>query len=51
LLGFDDADEAVKAVHAVNADYANHARAARELACEYFDALKLLDEIAQTAGL
>jgi len=51
LLGFDNADEAVKAVHAVNADYANHARAARELACEYFDALKLLDEIAQTAGM
>jgi hypothetical protein len=51
LLGFDDADEAVEAVHAVNADYARHVRAAREIACEYFDALKLLDEIAQTAGL
>jgi hypothetical protein len=51
LLGFDSADEAVEAVRAVNADYANHARAARKIACEYFDALKLLDEIAQTAGL
>jgi hypothetical protein len=51
LLGFDDADEAVEAVHAVNADYTYHARAAREIACEYFDALKLLDEIAQSAGL
>jgi hypothetical protein len=51
LLGFDDADEAAEAVHAVNADYANNARAAREIACEYFDALKVLDEIAQTAGL
>jgi hypothetical protein len=51
LLGFDDADEAVEAIRLVNADYAKHARAARELACEYFDALKLLDQIAQTAGL
>ena len=51
LLGFDNADEAVEVVHAVNADYASHASAAREIACEYFDALKLLDEIAQTAGL
>jgi hypothetical protein len=51
LLGFDDADEAVEAVRAVNADYAQHARAARAIACEYFDALKLLDEIAETAGL
>ncbi|MBV8357452.1 MAG: glycosyltransferase family 1 protein [Deltaproteobacteria bacterium] len=51
LLGFDDADEAVEAVHAVNADYTRHAKAAREIACEYFDALKLLDEIAQSAGL
>jgi hypothetical protein len=51
LVGFDDADEAVEAVRAVNADYAHHARAAREIACEYFDAMKLLDEIAQAAGL
>ncbi len=51
LVGFDDADEAVDAVRAVNADYARHTRAAREIACEYFDALKLLDEIAQAAGL
>jgi hypothetical protein len=51
LVGFDNADEAVDAVRAVNADYPRHARAAREIACEYFDALKLLDEIAQTAGL
>jgi hypothetical protein len=51
LMGFDNADEAVEAIRAVNADYGNHARAAREIASEYFDALKLLDEIAQTAGL
>ncbi len=51
LLGFDDADEAVRAIHTVNSDYAYHARAARQIACEYFDAMKLLDEIAQAAGL
>jgi hypothetical protein len=51
LLGFSDADEAVEAVGAVNADYSLHARRAREIACEYFDATKLLDEIVQAAGL
>jgi hypothetical protein len=51
LLGFDDADEAVEAVREVNRDYARHSRAAREIACEHFDALKLLDEIAESAGL
>jgi hypothetical protein len=50
-MGFDNADEAVDAVRLVNADYARHARVAREIACEYFDALKLLDEIAEAAGL
>jgi hypothetical protein len=51
LLGFDDADGAVDAIRAVNADYPRHAKAAREIAHEYFDALKLLDEIAEQAGL
>jgi hypothetical protein len=35
----------------VNADYRRQSKAARELAQEYFDAVKLLDEIAQAAGL
>jgi hypothetical protein len=51
LLGFDNPDEAVDAIKAVNADYPRHARAARAIACEYFDALALLDEIASAAGL
>ncbi len=51
LLGFNDAEEAVEAVRSVNSDYPRHSRAAREIACEYFDAMKLLDEIAQIAGL
>ncbi len=51
LLGFDDADGAVAAIRAVNSDYPRHAKAAREIAAEYFDAIKLLDEIAEKAGL
>jgi len=51
LLGFDNADEAVEAIKTINADYPRHARAAREIAAEYFDALKLLDEIAEAAGI
>jgi hypothetical protein len=51
LLGFDDADGAVDAIARINADYPRHAKAAREIACEYFDAIKLLDEIADKAGL
>jgi hypothetical protein len=41
----------VDAIRAVNSDYPRHAKAAREIAAEYFDALKLLDEIAEKAGL
>lgn len=51
LLGFDDADGAVEAIRIVNADYARHARAAREIAREYFDALKVLDDMAEIIGL
>ncbi|MGH7924708.1 MAG: glycosyltransferase, partial [Candidatus Binatus sp.] len=51
LLGFDTADEAVDAIAQINADYPRHVRAAREIAAEYFDALKLLDEIAGAAGI
>jgi glycosyltransferase involved in cell wall biosynthesis len=51
LIGFDTADEAVEAIKTINADYPRHARAAREIAAEYFDALKLLDEIAEAAGI
>jgi hypothetical protein len=49
LLGFDDADEAVEAIKQINADYARHARAAREIAVNYFDATKLLSDVAETA--
>jgi hypothetical protein len=51
LLGFNDAAEAVDAINRINADYRRHSRAARELAEEYFDAAKLLDEMATAMGL
>ena len=51
LLGFDDAEGAVEAVREVNSDYPRHLKAAREIAAEFFDARKLLDEIAEKAGL
>lgn len=51
LLGFDDAASAAEALRAVNADYPRQARAAREIAHEYFDAERLLDEIAELIGL
>jgi len=51
LLGFNDASGAVEAIRTINSDYRRHARAARELAQEYFDSAKLLEEIAATLGL
>jgi hypothetical protein len=51
LLGFDTPDEAVDAIAQINDDYPRHARAAREIAAEYFDAVKLLDQIAVVAGI
>jgi hypothetical protein len=51
LLGFDTADQAAEALRIINADYALHARAARAIAVEYFDALKVLDDMAEVIGL
>lgn len=51
LLGFDDEAGAVAALESVNADYPRHADAARDIAREYFDAEKLLDDMARTLGL
>jgi hypothetical protein len=51
LLGFDTPDEAVDAIAQINADYPRHARVAREIAAEYFDPMKLLDEIVVAAGI
>jgi hypothetical protein len=51
LLGFTDAAEAVDAIKRINADYGRHAQAARELAQQYFDAAKLLEEMVAALGL
>jgi len=51
LLAFNDSAGAVEAIRAVNSDYARHAHAARDIAEEYFDAVKLLGEIVDAAGI
>ncbi|HXZ89100.1 MAG TPA: hypothetical protein VEF07_11045 [Candidatus Binataceae bacterium] len=51
LFCFGNAQEAADAICSINSDYARHSRAAREIANEYFDAGKLLKEIAEAAGL
>jgi hypothetical protein len=51
LIGFDDSTSAVQALREINSDYPRHARAAREIAREYFDAERLLDELAEIIGL
>ena len=45
LLTFSTAEEAVKAIEEVNKNYALHCRAARRLAEEHLDALKVLPSI------
>jgi hypothetical protein len=50
LVGFDDETGAVEALREVGANYARHARAAREIASAYFDARKLLAEMAEILG-
>jgi len=51
LVGFDDEAGAIEALRSVSADYPRHARAARELAREYFDAHRLLAQLAEIIGL
>ena len=51
LMAFDRPDDAVEAIKEVNRDYQRHARAARKIAVEYFDALKLLGAMAEAIGL
>lgn len=51
LFDFDEPAQAVEAIKAINADYAQNCRAARAIAVEYFEATKVLDEIAEAAGL
>jgi hypothetical protein len=51
LVAFEGPDDAVEAIREVNRDYQRHARAARKIAVEYFDAVKLLGAMAEVIGL
>jgi hypothetical protein len=51
LIAFRGPDDAVEAIKEVNCDYTRHSRAARNIAVEYFDALKLLGEMAEVIGI
>jgi hypothetical protein len=51
LLSFRSLDEIVDAVQMINANYAKHSRAARALACEFFEAEKVLESVLDRAGI
>ena len=51
LFSFRSLDEIVDAVKMINANYAKHSRAARALACEFFEAEKVLSSILDRAGI
>jgi hypothetical protein len=51
LFAFSSIKEIVDAVKAINADYAKHSRAAREVACEVFEAEKVLASLLDRAGV
>jgi hypothetical protein len=51
LFGFRKLSEIAEAVHEINADYRRHSRAAREIACEFFEAEKVLSSLLDRAGI
>lgn len=51
LFGFSTEEDIVAAIDAINRDYLIHARAAREIACEYFSADKLLRQMLKDANI
>ena len=51
LLSFRSLDEIVDAVQMINANYAKHSRVARALACEFFEAEKVLESVLDRAGI
>lgn len=44
-------DVAAGAIEAINSNYGRHARAAREIACEYFDARKVMGKLLTDIGV
>jgi len=51
LLAFRTVDEIANAVKRINADYAKHSRAARAVACEIFEAERVLRSLLDRAGI
>ncbi len=51
LLAFQSLGEIAEAVRMINADYRRHSRAAREIACEFFEAEKVLRSLLERAGI
>lgn len=51
LFAFNTNEEAVEAIRTINGDYARHAAGAQAIAREYFAAERVLDAIAEAAGL
>jgi glycosyltransferase involved in cell wall biosynthesis len=51
LFDYATFDEALSAIDAIAADYARHSRAARELACEYFAADRVVAALLAAADL
>jgi hypothetical protein len=51
LFGFRSLGEIAEAVEMINRDYARHSRAARELACELFEAKMVLKSLLDRAGV
>jgi hypothetical protein len=49
LVGFSTRDEAIDGLERLDADYARHARRAREIACECFDASRVLPSFLERA--
>ncbi len=51
LFAFKSLGEIAEAVREINADYKKHSQAAREVACEVFEAEKVLASMLERAGL
>ncbi|HEV7902403.1 MAG TPA: hypothetical protein VGO96_01075, partial [Pyrinomonadaceae bacterium] len=49
LIAFNTPEEALACIEEINRRYAFHCRAAREVACEFFDARKVLTHLVERA--
>jgi len=49
LLAFSTPEEAAEGIRRIDADYDRHARRAREIACEHFDARRVLSRLIEVA--